>query len=196
MIAVNPLALDGDPYAGDRAAGTDPPANAVCGIRYEPDRIHYRLETLPDADAARRDGFVVTHFGACGTCSTLQDLAVYLSRPDLTTPVRRCAAFGITRAHTLRCLTDLGFSEACAATWYYDAMNTRHECGGVCLRSWLSGEPSNRADGRLNDCLQCDEDRSGPVFKRVAGRTRRNSGIRSSIDRADGEAASLVHDYY
>jgi len=195
-VALNPIALDGDPYAHDREQAAAPLDGGVCAVRYEADRVHYRLETMPDADAARRDGFIVTHLGRCGTCSTLQDLAVYLSRPDLTTPVRRCAAFGLTRARTLGCLRDLGFSEACAATWYWDAMNTRRECGWACLVSWLSRAPSNRPDGRLNDCLQCDEDRSGPVFKRVAGRTRRNSGIRSSIDRHDGELASLVHDYY
>jgi hypothetical protein len=195
-FALNPIVVDGDPYAPaaqPAAASTD---RAVCAVRYEGDRVRYRLQTMPDADAARRDGYIVTHLGACGTCSTLHDLAVYLSRPDLTMPVRRCTAFGLTRARTLACLRELGFSEACAATWYYDAMNTRRECGWVCMVSWLSREPSNHPDGRLNDCLQCDEDRSGPIFKRVAGRTRRNSGIRSSIDRHDGEVASLVHDYY
>jgi len=195
-VALNPIALDGDPYAPDAQPSAASDDGAVCAIRYDADHVHYRLATKPDANAARRDGFIVTHLGACGTCSTLQDLAVYLARPDLTTPVRRCAAFGLTRARTLACLRGLGFSAACAATWYYDAMNTRRECGRVCVVSWLSREPSNRPDGRLNDCLQCDEDRSGAVFKRVAGRTRRNSGIRSSIDRPGQEVAALVHDYY
>jgi hypothetical protein len=197
-VALNPIGLDGDPYAhGDPRSVHDPLHDgAVCALRYDADRVQYRLETFPDEKTARRTGFIVTHFGACGTCSTLQDLAVYLARPDLTTPVRRCAAFGLTHARTLRCLTALGFSEACAETWYYDAMNTRRECGWVCVTSWLTGESSNRPDGRLNDCLQCDEDRSGPVFKRVAGRTRRNSGIRSSIERSPRELPALVHDYY
>ena len=195
-VVLNPIGLDGDPYVREEPPVPAPAESAVCAVRYEADHVHYRLETMPGADAARRDGLIVTHLGRCGTCSTLQDLAVYLSRPDLTTPVRRCAAFGLTRARTLACLRNLGFSEACAATWYYDAMNTRRDCGWVCAVSWLSREPSNRPDGRLNDCLQCDEDRSGPVFKRVAGRTRRNSGIQSSIDRGDAEIASLVHDYY
>ena len=35
----------------------------------------------------------------------------------------------------------------------------------------------------------------GPVFKATAGRTRRNSGIRSSIPRPDEEVAHVVHDY-
>lgn len=36
---------------------------------------------------------------------------------------------------------------------------------------WIEGEAPTRKDGRLNACLQCDEDRSGPVFKATAGRT-------------------------
>ena len=38
---------------------------------------------------------------------------------------------------------------------------------------------------RLNACLQCDECNSGPLFQRIAGRTRRGSGIKSGIDRPD-----------
>jgi hypothetical protein len=126
----------------------------------------------------------------------LQDLAAYLARPDLTAPVRACAMRSITRGRTIRCLEGLGLSPACAQTWYYNAANTRRNCFGVCFSSWLRGEPSNKPDGTLNDCLQCDEDRSGKTFKLVAGRTRRNSGIRSSIDRGDAEIYRIAHDYY
>lgn len=44
-------------------------------------------------------------------------------------------------------------------------------------------------------CIQCDEDRSGPVFKIVAGRTRRNSGLPNAICRPCSEVQPLVHDY-
>ena len=36
---------------------------------------------------------------------------------------------------------------------------------------------------RLNSLLQCDECRSGPIFQKIAGRTRRNSNLKSSIPR-------------
>jgi len=35
-----------------------------------------------------------------------------------------------------------------------------------------------KPDGSLNDCLQCDEDKSGPNFKWFSGRTRYNFGNR------------------
>jgi hypothetical protein len=195
-VPLNAPLLDRDPYEKYRAGTPLPEERAVCALRYESDRLHYSLRTFGDENAARSAGFTITHKGSCGTCSTLQDLAAYLSRPDLTKPVRQCALRGITRGRTLGCLKGLGFSDACAETWYYNSRNTRKHCFGVCLASLLSGEPSNKPDGTLNDCLRCDEEKSGPVFKLVAGRTRRNSGIQSSIDRIDGEIYPLVHDYY
>lgn len=194
-IPIEPIGLEGDPYVIWHAK--EPPrgaADTVCGVRFEPDQVHYRLSTFADAVAARAAGFAVTHFGACGTCSTLQDLAVYLERRDLMTPVRKCVIRWDASAR-LRCLEDLGFSTACAQTWFYNIQNTRRQCFSVCAWSWIKGEPPTREDGRLNTCLQCDEDRSGPVFKATAGRTRRNSGIRSAIPRQEDEIAPVVHDY-
>ena len=190
-IPIDPPEVSGDPYLHWQIK--DVPAGTVCGVQFEPDSIHYRLATFADPEAARAAGAAVTHFGACGTCSTLQDLAVYLEKPDLTTPVRRCG-ISMEEAAVLACLKALGFSPPCAWTWLYNVQNTRHQCFSVCARSWVEGEESTH-QGHLNACLQCDEDRSGPVFKVTAGRTRRNSGIRSSIPRLDDEIAPVVHDY-
>jgi len=194
-IPIDPPGLDGDPYQAWRGRTPPvPPPGMVCGVRFEGDGLHYRLASWPDESAARAAGFAVTHAGACGTCSTMQDLAVYLEKPDLTAPVRRCGIL-LTAASSLACLEALGFSPACARTWYFNARNTEYECFATCTWSWIRGEPSTGPDGRLNACLQCDEDRSGPVFKLTAGRTRRSSGIRSSIPRPDEEVAHVVHDY-
>ena len=95
----------------------------------------------------------------------------------------------------MACLQKLGFTQACATTWYSNARNTGKYCFAPCATSWASGEASNRPDGRLNSCLACDEARSGPVFKQAAGRTRRNSGIASSIGRDPGEVFAVTHDY-
>ncbi len=146
------------------------------------------------ADQAEQ-GARVTHHSACGACSSLQDLAVYLGQPDLTTPVRRCAVLSFSEPLSLGCLKDLGFTQACAKTWFYNARNTARHCKALCLKSWVTGEPNNLSDGSLNACLACDESVSGSVFKRVAGRTRRNSGIESAIQRGDEEVVELEHNY-
>ena len=191
-VPLNSIGVGEDPYS--TWAGRTPPRpppDAVCGVRFEADSVHYRLETFGSPTEADRAGFRVTHTGGCGACSTLQDLAVYLERPDLTAPVRRCGM----QPGTLSCIEALGFSHACAKIWDFNVQNTKRECFGVCMRSWMSSEPSTKLDRKLNECLQCDEDRSGPVFQVVAGRTRRNSGICSSIPRPDEQVAHVVHDY-
>ena len=191
-VPLNAIGVGEDPYS-TWAGRTPPPVppDTVCGVRFEADRIHYRLETFGSSAEALRSGFHVTHTGGCGACSTLQDLAVYLERPDLTAPVRRCGM----QPGTLGCIEALGFSHACSKIWDFNVQNTKRDCFGVCMRSWMSGEASTKPDGALNDCLQCDEDRSGPVFKAVAGRTRRNSGIQSSIPRPNEQVAHVAHDY-
>jgi hypothetical protein len=194
-IPLDPIPLAGDPYLAWRGREPpEPPPATVCGVRFEADRVHYRLRTFTSAEAARAAGHAVTHEGTCGTCSTLQDLAVYLERPDLTAPVRRCG-MRLTRADALACLEGLGFSGPCAATWNANIENTKYACFFTCMLSWAEGDPATGPDGRLNPCLQCDEDRSGPVFKATAGRTRRNSGIQSSIPRPADQVAPVVHDY-
>lgn len=90
----------------------------------------------------------------------------------------------------------LGFSKNCAQIWLYNSLNTKKFCFGICLKAWLTGEPNNKPDGSLNDCLECDETQSGPVFKYFAGRTRRNSGIVSGIERPDSQVYNITHCYY
>ena len=62
---------------------------AVCGIHYESYNNgtcskEYRLKSYPSREQAETAGAFVTHAGACGACSTTQDLASYLRSPDLT----------------------------------------------------------------------------------------------------------------
>ena len=47
----------------------------------------------------------------------------------------------------------------------------------------MEGRPNNGAapNCTLDDCLQCYEDESGPLFKQFGGRTRRNSGLLTTI---------------
>jgi hypothetical protein len=175
-----PAPLDADPYLADSPPSSGP---GVCAVRRDGDR-RYALVTYPSADAATRDGARPTHAGACGVCSPLEDLAVYLRVPDLTTPVRECALEGVfgDDADVLSCLEDLGFTHPCAQIWAFNAENTRRACLEICF-SHLDA-PFNAPDGTLNPCLACDEEKSGSVFKAVAGRTRRRSGVPTAICRS------------
>lgn len=169
---------------------------AVCAAVFDdPDPRRYRLADYDSKAAALEAGAQVTHFGRCGVCSTLTDLAVYIEVEDLTEPVRSCGLAhlrGPPEAH-LECLLGLGFTEPCAQIWYYNTRNTRSACAEPCFAAL--GEPYHRPNGELNECLRCDEDQSGEVFKAIAGRTRRNTGLPNAICRPCAESQPLVHDY-
>ena len=170
--------------------------DAVCGALFD-DTVTggYRLETYADDAAATEAGAVITHYGACGTCSSFQDLAVYIETPNLTDPVRTCGIRSLTEGDeaAIACIEEIGFSPACAQTWFFNTRNTRLECLAVCLTNLNA--PNHRPDGSLNPCIQCDEDLSGPVFKAAAGRTRRNSGIGSALCRPCDDVRPVIHDY-
>jgi len=200
--------LVADPY-GPGAAETveawygDPTsADEVCAVRFvDAGRVRYELRDFPSAAQAAAAGFIVTHQGRCGTCSTLEDLAVYLAVPDLVTPARRCARkSGVV--HKAKCFeTTIGFTPSCAESWAWNAQNTRRQCTWICMSDYgfinllLGRYPGPNVDesGELRPCLQCDEDRSGPGFKYSAGRTRRNSGIESAIARPEAEIRPVDH---
>eukprot|EP00127_Corallochytrium_limacisporum_P003287 Clim_evm136s147 gene=Clim_evmTU136s147 len=199
--------------------------------------VDYELHSLfpKDADARNGTGLVYySHKNDCGSCSTLDQLAVYLRHLDLTNPVRQCSVRGFLNMEVnLECLRGLGFKDACLYIWYHNTVNSRQLCLNVCLANYFSAnnEPQRGLFGvdycepwdankspngckntindlpacddfqwrensfRLNSCLQCDECRSGPIFQKYAGRTRRNSGIASGIDRPTEQVVTHFHFY-
>lgn len=177
----------------------------VCAIRFFDDsKVSYELRDFDTSLAATEAYYMVTHQGRCGSCSTLQDLAIYLASPDLTSPARQCArSFGLKRKK--QCFQEkIGFTSHCAESWAYNAQHTRQECLGVCITDYgffnliFGRYPGSNVDetGQLRPCLQCDETESGTGFKYSAGRTRRNSGIDSAIQRSDTEIFKVDHSAY
>lgn len=187
-----PAMLDQDPYS--LATPPEEHSSEFCGMIPSTDG-HYRLETFETAEQLLAEGAQLTHEGACGACSSLQDLAVYVEYPDLTDPVRACAleSLGEPLETLAACLGDLGFTEPCAEIWAYNSRHTSEVCLEVCLGAL--DEPYHLPDGSPNECIQCDEDQSGPVFKAVAGRTRRNSGLPTALCRPCTDVVHIDHSY-
>ncbi|MFH1130589.1 MAG: hypothetical protein V1754_04595 [Pseudomonadota bacterium] len=189
-----PEPLFNDPYVIN-----DPPIrdeNKVCAIVYESaQKKNYHLVTYENATEAKEAGAILTHFGECGACSSLADLVVYAANPDLSTPVRACGMKGMSGSDqiNLDCLLDIGFTPACAQIWLYNTKNTRTKCLKECLLHLY--DPFHKKDGSLNECLLCDEEQSGPIFKAYAGRTRRNSGLASAICRPCDTVKPVPHQY-
>ena len=170
--------------------------DAVCAVELASGGLQYSLTRFESAQAARDAGATVTHTGNCGLCSSLKNLAVYMRNPDLTDPVRDCGIRGMLEgeAANIECLMDIGFDEPCAQIWYYNTKHTREVCLEPCMSALDS--PHHQPDGSLNDCIQCDEDESGPVFKAISGRTRRNSGLPSGLCRPCDSVSRVDHASY
>lgn len=183
--------LSSNPYADTLI---EKPAS-VCAVVIDNISDHsYHLENFVTADAAAGAGAYLTHHDACGLCSTMQDFAVYAENRDLGTPVRACGIANFSKPidSLIVCIEALGFSHPCAQIWAYNTKNTQTMCLTQCLDM---GATYHNPDGSLNACLECDEVNSGPVFKYVAGRTRRNTGLASSICRKCDEVEAVAHDY-
>ena len=177
----------------------------VCAVQFiDAEKKRYKLQRFTSADEAAKAGFTVTHQGRCGSCSTLKDLSIYLSTPNLTTPARQCARkIGLNRKK--QCFEErIGFTPYCSESWAYNAAHTRKECKSECIADYgflnlifhRYPGPNVLESGQLRPCLQCDEDISGEGFKYSAGRTRRNSGIKSAILRPPSAIIPIDHTAY
>lgn len=167
----------------------------VCGVESTDAGASYKVSDFASLEALREAGAILTHRGPCGLCSSLSDLLVYVENPDLATPVRECGLLGISAGEeaTLSCLEELGFSPGCAQIWAYNTTHTRQVCLEPCLAAL--NDPYHEVDGSPNDCIACDEQMSGDVFKAYAGRTRRNTGLASALCRPWSEVMFIEHDY-
>uniref|UniRef100_A0A7S1UWS2 Uncharacterized protein n=1 Tax=Grammatophora oceanica TaxID=210454 RepID=A0A7S1UWS2_9STRA len=212
----NPFTIDCDPYTNatcETVPARDPltqalDPNAVCAFLYDypeqseledeqPCPLSYSAKTFASREEATAAGYVVTHEGGCATCSTTQDLAIYMTVIDQRQAATQCA-FDALRSFELgkRCfMENIGFTEACSIVWTYDTLNTNNECGAICAAIVIGGQPNNGPEPTctLNECLECNEVQNGPGFKGFAGRTRRNSGILSAIARPCSSIASVEH---
>lgn len=206
-----------NPYDDDDCK-TEPPQtltelgeNAICGIKYIEttegqnssascyDRS-YNVVSYQSRAAAEADGAVVSHTGACGLCSSTQDLAVYLGKPDLTTAASKCVketvpVIGGGIDDSIECLKELGMTEGCAKIWTFNGRNTAEDCFAVCVQAKVEDWDNNGPppECKLNDCLQCDEENSGPIFWKFSGRIRRRSGILTAIARPCETIADITH---
>lgn len=125
LVVTNPYDLMCDPYNETNCTTTPPQTltelgtEAVCAIKYDTTLlddnqcpIQYRLETYTSKDTADADGAFLTHWGACGVCSTTQDLATYIEYPDLTTKGTECSIRGIRDFDDgIACYEEVGYTE-------------------------------------------------------------------------------------
>lgn len=190
----NPPTLDCNPYQDASSTPPSSQAEGVCVVEISPSSSStcpndytYSLKTYEEtAEQALANGRLVTHSNPCGVCSSLQDLAVYMNEgANLRNAAQSCGVRGILGERSgTKCFMDLGFTEPCAKMWYYNSLNTRKKCRWTCWKFYLfHKDPNTGPPCDLSSCIECDEEKSGPLFDVFAGRTRRNSGLLSNIVR-------------
>lgn len=85
---------------------------------------------------------------------------------DLTSSGKVCSTLGVlNRTAGYECYLNLGYSSGCAYTYLYDGIYDQSVCLRPCTTSL--GQPNNgpAPECSLNACLQCDEDKAGPIFQ-------------------------------
>jgi hypothetical protein len=111
----------------------------------------------------------------------------------MTAAGKKCAEKSIvSNSWGLKCYLDLGYTPGCAQIWQYDSAKTTSACTAVCFKNLNSPNNGPAPECKINDCLQCDEDKAGPLFKAFAGRTRRRSGLMSAIIRGCDDIAQIT----
>lgn len=206
------MVLDCNPYK-DASCQTTPPqlhvdsTDAICAFIYPLQTSScgtYSLKTFEnsqDLDSyqsshADEEEVLVSHLGSCGVCSNTQDLSVFLDS-DFTTEGKKCATKAILSEHMgLKCYESLGLTKDCSKIWNYDGIYDAKVCMKDCLSHANLFKDNNGPPPTctLNPCLQCDEDKAGPLFTQFSGRTRRRSGLISEIIRpCDSIAKNITH---
>jgi len=132
------------------------------------------------------NGTFPLHGGFCGQCSTQHDVENYeVTRHTQTRISTECNwvyLFYGKKAAEECMLKHSGQSSGCVQCWLDDMGCSGAQCMLTCISTILRGEP-HVVNGKLNDCLACDEHTCGPAFIRCAGANRRRCGIASDIAR-------------
>jgi hypothetical protein len=192
--------------------------NAVCAFLYDTPKskkscpVSYSLQTFETAKLAKAADAFVTHKGPCGMCSNAKDLAVYMTKPDLTTEVTACIQNPAPPQVILQCLMqNVGFTQGCALVYLEDYISTNFYTNSQGVRCPILCQVTVPPNGlppecTLNSCLACNEEASkaagisgslpSDFFTTYAGRTRRNSGLLSNIVRECNSIATDVKQKY
>lgn len=209
----NPYSLTCNPFVDSPCRTTptqsftkDNDETAVCGIRYHYNTnsteatcpSSYTLKTYQSVQIAYFDDVsAITHVGACGVCSSTQDLAALMRIPDMVTASKMCIKKGgiAKNENSFECFLNMGFSESCAFLWHEYARATMRDCWNECVLADLGDKPFNDpGDCKLNKCLECQKVKTEPIFERVGGRTHARSGLLSSVVEPCHRIPSMEHD--
>ena len=160
------------------------------------DRIGGKVSTFDSSEAARTAGYKVGHCGACGQCSTWQDLRLqYTTRTYLAKESARCARksliYGRDAVHSCLQEEPIGLSDKCAECWTDDIICARSHCAFIFLQSNMINTVSNFQVGEDTiTSATCEEAMCELAFVPCSGANRRRMNITSTIARPGQQQCS------
>ncbi|KAL7554784.1 hypothetical protein ACHAWF_018323 [Thalassiosira exigua] len=162
------------------------------------DKIGGTATTFDSRDAAHSAGYTIAHCGACGQCSTWQDLRLqYTTRNYLAKESARCARksllYGREAVHNCLKEEPIGFSEKCAQCWTEDIFCARSHCAFIFLQSNMINTVSNFQVGEDTiTAATCEEAMCELEFVPCSGANRRRMNITSTIARPGQQLCDIV----
>jgi hypothetical protein len=157
------------------------------------------ITTFVNKDAAHDAGFLVLHCGACGACSTWENLIIeYTTRNTMAALANKCAMRGLIggQDEITQCIMEppIGFTGQCAVCWAEDIVCTKKFCAFIFLQSQITNNVANFAVGPDDiTSASCEEAHCEVgAFVPCVGATRRRMNIISSILRPVEEQCRVV----
>jgi len=157
------------------------------------------ITTFDNGDAAHDAGFLVLHCGACGACSTWDNLIIeYTTRNNMAALANKCAMRGLFGGEDeiTACIEEpaIGFTGQCALCWTEDIVCTKKHCSFIFLQSQITNSVGNFAVGPDDITSATCEEAHCEVgaFVPCVGATRRRMNIISSIPRPVEEQCRIV----
>lgn len=158
------------------------------------------ITTFPNKEAAHEAGFLVVHCGACGACSSWENLIIqHTTRNSMAALANDCAKkslFGGGDDALHQCLMDekIGFSDECALCWMEDILCTKDHCAFIFLQAQMINNVGNFAVGENDITSASCEEAHCEVgqFVPCSGATRRRMNIVSSIARPGEQQCAIV----
>jgi hypothetical protein len=160
------------------------------------------ITTFANKEAAHDAGFLVLHCGACGACSSWDNLIVEFStRNTMSELANQCAQealFGGGGNDIItKCLMkpEIGFDEQCATCWMEDILCVKDHCAFIFLQSQMINNVGNFAVGP-NDITSasCEEAHCEVgLFVPCSGATRRRMNISKLVWHARSQELASFH---
>ncbi len=160
------------------------------------------IATFANKEAAHDAGFLVLHCGACGACSSWDNLIVEFStRNTMSELANQCAQealFGGGGNDIItKCLMkpEIGFDEQCATCWMEDILCVKDHCAFIFLQSQMINNVGNFAVGP-NDITSasCEEAHCEVgLFVPCSGATRRRMNISKLVWHARSQELASFH---